>query len=61
MASVFSRQAEGAAEGIEKLVLAALAGRLPILFGRGESKSQQVAWSRENVAAHAQAKGGACE
>ena len=60
-AAVFTSQAKRAAHGVEKAVPILGSGRIPILFGRRERKSEQIGQGREPVAAHSQTECGTLE
>jgi hypothetical protein len=58
-APMFPSEAEGAAESVEKTVLADLTVILPVFFRRRKRRPQQISRSGEQTAAHAHAKHGA--
>src|SRR5215469_16993813 len=60
-AAVFTCQAKRAAHGVEKAVPILGSGRIPVLFGGRERKSEQIGRGREPVAAHSQAECGTLE
>lgn len=60
-ATVLSRQAKRAANGIKKTVLADLAVFLPIVLCGREGETQQIRRSRKHAAAHAQTEHGSFE
>ena len=59
--SILMRETERAAQCVEETVVADLAICLPVFFRWRKREAQQISRSREQTAAHAQAKYGAFE